>query len=227
MKITCIESSSKGNAFLIKRSHDRVLIDCGVKPKAKYDTLVITHLHGDHVKYFENEILTHNFYCAKTLLDELVKKYGSRIVKKYKVMDDIAFFDLNHDVPCFGVVVYDGKESYCHITDTTNDFDRVPYIYGCDYYGVESNYDDILLKQSGRPSFLINRIINEGHLSNTEAFMLVKELSNENLKEVMHFHISTQTNSDLEIEMTHTHLAKEYGDYKKVYARKGESIGKD
>lgn len=229
MKITTIASSSSGNAFIVKRTHDTLVIDCGVRIKPKYDILLITHRHGDHDKFFVQEIMRHRFSCGEKVLDELITKHGKWIADKFIPLHEINVraFEVNHDVPCYAYVISDENESYCHITDTTM-VECPDYAHNCTYYSIESNYDEISLQQSARPMMLVNRIIDNGHMSNTHSFKLTQQLWGKDTKAVMYIHLSTQTNSVGMAEMEHSWLEEKYGvKYNRVYGIKGESIGEE
>ncbi len=73
---------------------------------------------------------------------------------------------------------------------------------------------------------LVNRIIDNGHMSNTHSFKLTQQLWGKDTKAVMYIHLSTQTNSVGMAEMEHSWLEEKYGvKYNRVYGIKGESIG--
>ena len=60
MKINCISSGSKGNAYLVDDGYSQILLDCGVTFKqlqvatnfqtSKLSACLITHEHKDHSK---------------------------------------------------------------------------------------------------------------------------------------------------------------------------------
>lgn len=205
MTIKQLASSSAGNAFLVHRSTDTILIDCGVKVTHPFDILVITHTHGDHVgkdfKWFYKHASKHIWTAGYKVYKEVKKRATSQIMRNFRrpITLGMRLKEVKHDKPCYAVMVRDGEERYGHVTDT--DYVEMPsWFKNCDYYSIESNYDPILLKQSGRPLFLIERIANT-HMSNEEAVRMYNELKGDRTKWVKFMHISSGTNSEIELEM--------------------------
>ncbi len=69
-------------------------------------------------------------------------------------------------------------------------------LLGCEYLVFEANHDVDMEKNSGRPSYLIQRVLgNQGHLSNEQAAECLSRLVGENTKQVILAHLSTQCNT--------------------------------
>lgn len=178
--------------------------------------LFITHEHTDHIKHMVS-ILKKNptceLYIDKLTYKESERKLGTSLKEFtthfinqdtiYSLNDiDVVPISLSHDVVnCFGYLVREFKEesnysSFASLTDTG----YVPK----EYYKVlsqmntlliESNYDTKMLKTSGRPIDLINRILSdEGHLSNVDTSKFLKKIYNESIKQVILGHISEECN---------------------------------
>lgn len=183
-----ISTGSKGNAVLLC---DKLLIDCGVSFKMlapyvpKIKLVFITHEHGDHlnkrtVKRLASENPTIRWACGEWLVGKLMECGVSReqidIVNIPKIYDYgslmIAPIKLYHDVKCFGLRIFEGKEKAIFITDTAmvDGIEAKNY----DLYFVEANYTESDLKRriaekEARGEFVYEYRVPYTHLSKEQA----------------------------------------------------------
>ena len=202
MEIRHIASGSKGNAFQINRGAETIQIDCGVKTEVP-DHLLLTHLHKDHTKYFMDMILAGvkwwaPYHVAKTIAEGVI--LTERTWELYERPESIDYFNVEHDVECVGYVIK-GDETYCHVTDG-NPLEIKDSMKNCTYYGIESNYDQIMMEERDIIDFLKRRII-ATHMSNKEAIDLAEKLAGEDTKWVQFIHMSKEGNSIEMAKMVH------------------------
>lgn len=183
-----ISTGSKGNAVLIC---DKLLIDCGVSFKMlapyvpKIKLVFITHEHGDHlnkrtVKRLAKESPAVRWACGEWLAGKLmecgVPSEQIDIVNIPKIYDYgslmIAPIKLYHDVKCFGLRIFEGKEKAIFITDTAmvDGIEAKNY----DLYFVEANYTESDLKRriaekEARGEYVYEYRVPYTHLSKEQA----------------------------------------------------------
>jgi Cft2 family RNA processing exonuclease len=189
MKFNIINSSSKGNCLIIE---DKIALDCGVtfsKLKSYVQNLKIvclTHSHSDHfnkntIRKLAKERPTLKFICsyylAPLLIAECKVDKKNIIVLESNKMYDLGLFkckmyDLYHDVPNVAYYIeYDGYKVF-YATDTQ----KINHISepNCDYYFIEANYNEDILKKhieecdDDNKLFYLNRV-SRTHLSETQA----------------------------------------------------------
>ena len=110
----------------------------------------------------------------------------------------IRAFSTSHDVSePVGYVISDGRHRVGIATDLGCVTPQVvASLRGCDYLITESNHDVEMLLKSGRPEFLIQRILGDrGHLSNDQAARLLATLVAPNTRLVALAHLSVECNA--------------------------------
>lgn len=147
-----LASGSSGNAVRI----ENIMIDCGIpfskmkKELYKCNTLLITHVHSDHLKRQTYERILKEFPRIKTYGNAEVAysvPVGTVIAQKpFKVGDKtITPFPGTHDaeVTCF--CIEDSTKAIYYATDTAEapNPDKRKY----DYIFLESNYDENKLRE--------------------------------------------------------------------------------
>jgi phosphoribosyl 1,2-cyclic phosphodiesterase len=87
--------------------------------------------------------------------------------------------------------------AYFHCTDAGAPLDSIGLkLAEADVATLESNHDPVLLKTSGRPPSLVQRIAGpRGHLSNEQACELVRRFSSPRLKVLALAHLSRECNA--------------------------------
>lgn len=180
----------------------------------KLDGIFITHEHTDHVRALHSVLeLTgatlymnkNSFYEAEKKLRAPLSQYPHCFVEadsRYCIADlDVVPIQLYHDsVNCYGYLLKQRNttcnESFAAVTDTGLLPDKYYKILGSiKVLLIESNHDVEMLMNSGRPQFLINRILSEnGHLSNEQCVFALKNFITEKNKEIYLAHISEDCN---------------------------------
>lgn len=220
MRISVLASSSRGNASVIAAGSTALMVDagisalritrgledCGVRPAA-LQAIFITHEHEDHTKGLGRFAAKHRppIYCSRYLRNDLraiapdspltYVEPGSAV----QVGDiRVTPFAVSHDAadPLGYIFEHEGVR-LGYITDTgrvTRQMESI--LAGVHALYIESNYDEDMLRSSGRPHYLISRISGPfGHLSNTQAGELVERLAHPELRHVILGHLSPECNT--------------------------------
>lgn len=226
IKIHNIGSGSKGNASFITDGYTNILIDLGVTKERivqglneinvklqDIDYAFFTHDHSDHIKNYELIDENKRFALKGTIpLDD------NHILKAYKEYKFGTFLiepvSTSHDAtnPC-GYILKSGDEKVVYLTDSG----RIPIktfrkMDDADIYFIESNFDELMLFHSGRPTFLIERIYsNHGHLSNSQSAGYIAKLISPKTKKIVLAHISEDCNTPELALSTHRKIYDELG----------------
>jgi phosphoribosyl 1,2-cyclic phosphodiesterase len=222
LQVTLLGSGSRGNAVLIESGETRLLVDAGFSGRdlerrlaevqvdpASLTALLVTHDHGDHTRgmgvaarrwnlplYLTD--LTRNV-CA-SLLDgsEDVRAYSSAEPVQIGGLVVTPFLTVHDAVDPVAVTVTEAGtgEKLGIATDLGRATAGVRHaLQGCDVLVLESNHDEILLRESPYPWSVKARIGgSHGHLSNRAAAELVGELYHDGLCAVVLAHLSEQAN---------------------------------
>lgn len=144
-----ISSGSVGNCVVI----DDIMIDCGVPyTKIKEELynikyLLITHIHGDHVRKSTLNYIKRNFPNITIISNyDVHQVYGVDIVANagYEIYtDDYVFncFECVHDVVTYGYYWNHIGLDIIYATDTSN-MNFAPQDMKFDYLFLESNHDE-------------------------------------------------------------------------------------
>jgi phosphoribosyl 1,2-cyclic phosphodiesterase len=222
MRVTVLGSGSDGNATLVESDDARVLIDAGfsgrsievrmrergVDPEA-LDAIVITHDHIDHTRGMG--VLARRFgvplhltertraACASLLRGgEAVRPYASSVPFRIGSLRIDPFLTVHDAVDPVAVTVTDERTG-CRLGIAT-DLGRPTAavraaLAGCHMLVLESNHDEAMLRAGPYPWSVKQRIASShGHLSNTAAGALARELCHEALTAVVLAHLSEHCN---------------------------------
>lgn len=220
MRFSVLASSSKGNATVICGGNTRLLVDTGISATRirkslqecelsikQIDAVLFTHEHTDHIcglgQLDKKEKL--NIYCTRYMGQEL-RYIAENAVYTYiepgcpVQIGDIRItpFSINHDAtdPVGYLFECNGKK-LGYVTDTgkvTRGMSEL--LNGVDALYLESNYDPEMLRNSGRPFYLIERIAsNFGHLSNEQACEFVRSIAHQGLQHLVLAHLSQDCNT--------------------------------
>ena len=214
-------SSSSGNCLLVWSEKTKVMIDCGlssmrrtrqvmrdyVGESSTIDSLLLTHVHGDHISYYPLRVLEeygHTIRLHDDCFDQLKEKhfngYGFKGLnikpfknRKFKVREfSIKPFEVFHNpyYPTDGFQIYYQNKKIVVVTDFCEWDSVFEYFLDADFIFVESNHDLKLLKQYYNPN-------SQFHMSNPETAELIVNVVRESRKTpqvVMLGHISSQRN---------------------------------
>jgi phosphoribosyl 1,2-cyclic phosphodiesterase len=219
VEICALASGSNGNCYYIGNNEDAVLIDAGLSFKQilkrladkaldpkKIKALFITHEHGDHVRgarvtgkkldipvYMTNGTFTSAFRTWKPVSYIPVENNIPIVVGPFTIYP----VSKNHDAaePTSFRVEYEDF-SIGVFTDIGSPCDNVRYhLRQCHALFLETNYDYQLLKEGSYPYYLKVRIDSElGHLSNIQAFELLRDHAHPELQCVFLSHLSAENN---------------------------------
>ena len=220
IEICSIASGSNGNCYYIGNESDAVIIDCGIyfshlKKRCelsgvdltKIRAVFVSHEHGDHVRgvrtaakrlsipaYFTPSTYNQTYsrirpsYYIPVIPGEEVGLYGFNVkaFKKYHDAVDAVSFRVEYQGVNIGVMTDIG------VADVTlcKEFSKCQAVF------LESNYDEEMLQNGPYPQVLKDRVAsNVGHLSNSQAFALVRDFANEDLKHIVFSHVSKENNT--------------------------------
>lgn len=213
MRIVSLASGSKGNAFVVEHEGSAILVDCGVPYKTlagcEFDAVLVTHSHIDHVSGLKSLLRRRDVpvYANLMTAESTIHAFGvpeSAFVcfENGQPFDVGAFsvsaFSIPHDTSDpVGFLVAAGGTTYFHGTDIGTPLDSIGVkLAEADVATLESNHDPVMLRTSGRPPSLIQRIAGpRGHLSNDQACDLVRRFASPRLKRLALAHLSRDCNA--------------------------------
>ena len=218
-------SGSSGNCAFIGTTSGGVLIDAGVEGKYVTEQLLhngidssavkgilLTHDHGDHVKYAYSLLRYHrdmHLYCTPKTLNGLLRRHSiSRRIKDYHVpvYKEFPFelagltitpFEVSHDgTDNVGFSIEGEGVRFVVVTDSGYITPRADnYMQGADAIMIESNYDAEMLRRGSYPEHLKARIMSEiGHLDNADTAAYLARIASPRLRHVFLCHLSHDNN---------------------------------
>ena len=221
MQFCALASGSSGNCFYIEKGDNAILIDCGISSKQIVERLTllkkspervkaifVTHEHGDHTKgvdvfasrfkvpiYATKRTVMSRFLCRDESLIHTIKNKESLKVNGLR----IEAFPKSHDAadPVSYLIEAD-KKRVSTITDVGYGCKNViEHIALSDGLVLESNHDQKMLKYGPYPDYLKKWVASDvGHLSNSQAALLVLEHAKTCLKELVLGHLSENNNTE-------------------------------
>lgn len=219
IEICALASGSNGNCYYIGNNNEAVLVDAGlsfkqilkrIETKAldpkKIKALFITHEHGDHVrgarvtgkKLDVPVYMTDGTYRAAFRTWKPIT-YQSVQDNEPVTIGSLTIFPIskNHDAaePTSFRIESNGLNIGV-FTDIGSPCDNVKnHLNQCHALFLETNYDYQMLKEGPYPYHLKVRIDSTvGHLSNLQAFELLKEHAHPELQCVFLSHLSAENN---------------------------------
>lgn len=226
VQICALGSGSNGNCYYVGNGQEAILVDIGISNRQltkrmietglsiqKVKAVFITHEHTDHIKGMRVATEKNNIkgYATKKTYENSRSDFRSEMVNYFTSGDTISVgsikvhsFSKQHDAadPVSFRIEIDGL-NIAVLTDLGEANKEVKeHLQLCNAAFLESNYEHDLLFSGNYPTFLKHRVSSErGHLSNQQAFELVKSLNGSPLKTIFLSHISENNNRiDLAID---------------------------
>ena len=233
-------SGSSGNCSYVGDVRSGFLIDAGVEgavvenslravgiPMTAVKGILLTHDHGDHVRYVYSLLRNHRHllvYCTPRVLNGMLRRHSlSRRVKDYHraIYKEFEFTIGNFTITPFEVIhdgsdncgfhIRHGQTTMAVATDLGCVSERVDhYFTGVNFMMLESNYDREMLLTGGYPDYLKARIEKEsGHLDNAASARLVADKWHSGLTYVFLCHLSNDNNTPQQALKTHAEIIRE------------------
>ncbi|MDG5800352.1 MBL fold metallo-hydrolase [Marinilabiliaceae bacterium ANBcel2] len=219
VEICAIASGSNGNCYYIGNGKDAVLVDAGISRRKvlmrmkernldinKVRAVFISHEHADHcrgVRVLSNKLnvpvyMTQKSYESCRTVNR-PNSYTSFVPGEAISVGGILIhtFLKNHDAvePCSFRIEYKGVNVGV-LTDIGSVCNNIiSHISLCQALFLESNYDEDMLWDGPYPYHLKRRVTDgNGHLSNSEAFELLRQHHHFKLQIVFLSHLSAENN---------------------------------
>jgi phosphoribosyl 1,2-cyclic phosphodiesterase len=206
IELCVLGSGSAGNSSVVRTPGGVMLIDAGLGPRtvaqrmkglgvgvADISAICLTHLDRDHFNL--NWVGTILKLGIRVFCHEQRRRPLLQLAAVEGLHSLVEPFDAHPFEPLPGLAVRpvslahdaEGSHGFCLVTADhrmgfATDLGRVPdglidCFEGVDLLAIESNYDPVLQRGSGRPWFLVQRIMGgRGHLSNEQALDAVKRI---------------------------------------------------
>ncbi|MDD4735572.1 MAG: MBL fold metallo-hydrolase [Kiritimatiellae bacterium] len=220
-RLCVLASGSSGNCVLASTDETTLLIDAGLSGREtarrlaaagvdpeRISGICVTHEHIDHTRGVAVMNQRHRIplYANSGTVDGYLRMPNSRELPWNVFTTGTAFaigdisvepFSVPHDAyDPVGYVLSAGRTRVGVVTDMGMPTHLIrEKLRDCDALVLESNHDELMLKQSARPWSLKSRISGRhGHLSNRLAAELLAELGGARLRRVYLAHISRDCN---------------------------------
>jgi phosphoribosyl 1,2-cyclic phosphodiesterase len=220
VELCAIASGSNGNCYYIGNQRDAILVDAGISARlilarmknknldaSRVKAIFITHEHSDHAmgaRVLSKKLHIPVYLTSRTFVGMYPnhKPMAPRFFQPGQEIEAGSFrihtFLKNHDAaePCSFRIEHD-RMHVGVFTDIGSACDNVRKHLGmCHAVFLETNYDDTMLREGSYPWPLKNRILSDhGHLSNDQAFELLKDHSGSQLEVVFLSHLSAENNT--------------------------------
>lgn len=206
IELCVLGSGSAGNSSIVRTPGGVMLIDAGLGPRtvaqrmkglgvsvADVTAICLTHLDRDHfsLNWVGTTLkLGIRIYCHASRRSDLLRLAAAEGLHRLVVPFEAGAFE-----PVAGLSVtplalahdHNGSHGFClaghgYRVGFATDLGRVPEALvdcfeGVDLLAIESNYDPAMQRNSGRPWFLVQRIVGgRGHLSNEQALGAVRQI---------------------------------------------------
>ena len=184
----------------------------GIDP-ARVAGIIITHDHGDHVRYAYTILRRYphmKLWATPRCLNGILRRHSiSRRIKDFHapIYKEFAFtvgdisitpFETSHDgTDNVGFCIEYREHTLVIATDTGRITDRADfYIRKADILMIEANYDAGMLRRCARPEYLKARIASErGHMDNADTARYLAGMWTGSLTHIYLCHISEDTNT--------------------------------
>jgi phosphoribosyl 1,2-cyclic phosphodiesterase len=220
MRFASLGSGSQGNSLVVEAGGTRVLLDCGFGLAATVARLarlglvpedlgaiVVTHEHDDHIGGVARLARRHGIpvWLTPGTLSGFEALFAGvtdvRMIHNYEVFAvgdvEVQPFPVPHDAREPAQFVFsDGARRLGVLTDvgcSTRHIEAT--LSGCDALVLECNHDAEMLRRSSYPQKLRERIAGRfGHLDNSAAAELLRNLDKGKLKHLIAAHLSQENN---------------------------------
>ena len=219
MRINCISSGSKGNAYLVDDGYSQILLDCGVTFKqlqvatgfktSKLSACLITHEHKDHSKCAKDLFLRGIPIGATQGTLEAIGLEGVESIPVASQFKQDSFFilpfSIEHDAADpIGFIIFSivTGENLLYVTDTCYvKYDLSKYEF--DYILIEANHDkelivDNVLNKKLHPD-LAKRIL-KNHMSIDTCIAMLNTMNLRCTKEIDLIHLSDSNSNAKEFK---------------------------
>ena len=239
MRVCVLASGSKGNVSFVETANHKILLDMGTNLRyisshlealgvslSDIDTIIISHIHTDHIGALENYIKKYhgNVYMTPGMIQELSEDSPIRSYENLVIFDDDIYLDdirvnvikTSHDTKdSRGYVINEGLNSVVYLTDTG--YLKQKYfniLRNRTVYLFESNHDVDKLRHGKYPYHLQQRILSdEGHLSNKDSAYYLSNFIGDKTTNVILAHLSEENNTE---EMAYETLIKDLKKHNKT-----------
>ena len=219
MRICLLASGSKGNAVFVESAGQRILIDAGLSGReiqarlgllgvhaGELDAILVSHEHGDHCRGLAVLAKRHRLpvYVHPQTRQQLPELQALPQVHAFATGQpfflgalEIQAFATTHDaVASVGYTLQGAEGKIGHATDLGMATRLVTdHLQQCRALILETNHDEALLRDGPYPWPLKQRIRSRhGHLSNTDAAVLLKDVAWPGLEAVFLAHLSETNN---------------------------------
>lgn len=218
LKILCLGSGSSGNCYLLGKSDEYVMIECGLPYKtiiskiaendislSQIKSVVVSHSHKDHsLALSEFEALGFPIYAP------FREDLDININKPFALSNwlKVRAFNAQHDVPCYGFIfMTSDNESLLFLTDTRY-IESNYFNYKYNYIMIECNHirkqleaimDKALLEGNEGKVFKFKRQASY-HLSLAGVKKILKSMDLSQTKGILLMHLSKECCNDFLIK---------------------------
>jgi phosphoribosyl 1,2-cyclic phosphodiesterase len=240
LRIVVLGSGSAGNCTALVSPEGIVLMDCGFSPKetrrrmvmAGLDAslvraVILTHPDGDHLHGGWARVLggltgPRLHVASRHASSVRYSGFNSAAIQEHHddfMESGLHFHALRMPHDSLGSCAFRiqrGETRIGYATDIGRpSTELVEHLLGCTVVCVESNYCPQMQRASGRPQFLLDRIMGgRGHLSNQQTLDMVRVLHRSSpLQRLILLHLSQQCNDPAVVQRLYQEQAPELLDY--------------
>lgn len=221
MRVVTFASGSTGNCTLVSDGGCHILIDAGISARRIRENLsacsltaddlsgiLITHEHTDHVSGLKTLVKYHEIpiFAPRTVSNRLACTIAGvdACLREIPVSDtigignlEITAFPTPHDTDESVGYRVEGDAVFALATDMGRVTQAVyDGLCGADCAVIESNHDVEMLRNGPYPFYLKRRILSDnGHLSNEDCSLLVKDLARSGTQGIILGHLSRENNT--------------------------------
>ena len=213
MKLTVLQSSSKGNCYLLHDDQECLILECGVRLKEVKKAVdfdlsiirgaVISHQHSDHAKYMDEFLNAgiHVYGNEETMSKARYNFFGHVMLlfKKYQIGNfTVIPIPAHHDVPCFSFAITNNKMG--GVVFAIDTCEVTTHIHNFNYLFCECNYAEDILQtnvEKGKVTAQQMARLRNSHfeLNNMKEFARTCAKNSKDLREIVLLHLS-DNNSD-------------------------------